>query len=481
MPDPVARKDRWVLAIDLGASGPKVGLVSLTGSIAWHEHRPVTTDVVASGGATQDAALWWDLVCDSARRGLATGVLPVGQVVAVSCTGQWASTVPVDGSGLPVSPCQLWSDTRGGPHTRGRGRARRRVRTGGRTAVDPPQRRGTLDVGRRPEQAHAPSRARRARDRSGRPLVPGAGRLLSMRFTGTASATAASMARGWLTDNRRAAPLDYDPVLVEASGVPAAKLPPLGPTAGIVGTVLSDVAADLGLPDGVGAVAGTPDLHSACVGSGAILPLQPHVAISTTSWVSCPFPRKKTDPVRQMATVPGVLPGLRLVTNNQESAGRALEWLPDSSRERQRGGFHNLSLRTTRNELVRAVLEGVALNSRLAGPRRRAVRRPVPRHHPGRQRRGDVVAVVLHLRQHARPASRAGRRPSPGQPARCGTDRRTVTGRSHSGRGAPARPCCQDPPPRPGRRRRLRAAGPRVPEFPKLYSAQRRGFNRLAG
>ena len=91
------------------------------------------------------------------------------------------------------------------------------------------------------------------------------------------------------------------------------------------------MAADLGLPAGVQVVAGTPDLHSACVGSGRrARAFQPHVAISTTSWISCPFPKKKTDPIRQMATVPGVLPGLRLVANNQESGGRALEWFRDA-------------------------------------------------------------------------------------------------------------------------------------------------------
>jgi xylulokinase len=145
------------------------------------------------------------------------------------------------------------------------------------------------------------------------------------------------------------------------------------------------------------------------------------VAISTTSWVSCPFPKKKTDAVRQMATVPGILPGLRLVANNQESGGRALEWFRDvvgtdpstelaptydeltalasgaragSGRvlftpwlagERSpvdnraaRAGFHNLSLRTTRADLARAVLEGVALNSRwLAEGVERFVGRPL--------------------------------------------------------------------------------------------------------
>jgi xylulokinase len=401
------REDAWVLAVDLGTGGPKVGLVSLTGTIAWSEHQAVTTQTGPDGRATQDAGVWWDLVRGAARRALHAGVVAPERVVAVSCTGQWASTVPVDAAGVPVGPCQLWSDTRGGPHSRRavggpvagyapRAALRWIHRSGGAPSTS-----GADPIGHMLHLEHdEPDVARAARWY----LEPVD--YLSMRFTGTAVATAASMAGAWLTDNRVADPLGYDPVLVAASGVPAGKLPPLRPTAAVVGTVLPAVAADLGLADGVVVVAGTPDLHSASVGSGAALALQPHVAVSTTGWVSCPFPRKRTDPVRQIATVPGILPGLRLVADNQESAGRALEWLrdcldgdaagdptpfdeltalaatagPGSGRliftpwlagERSpvddrsaRGGFHNLSLRTTRAELVRSVLEGVALNAR---------------------------------------------------------------------------------------------------------------------
>lgn len=403
------REDTWVLAIDLGTGGPKVGLVSLTGTIAWHEHRAVPTVHSPGGGATQDAELWWELICDSARRALASGVVDTAAVVAVSCTGQWASTVPVDAGGMPVGPCQLWSDTRGGPHSR-------EVIAGPVAGYDPVALvRWIRRSGGAPSTSGADPIGHILHLERDEPEVARASRwylepvdYLSMRFTGRAAATPASMAGAWLTDNRRPHVLAYDPVLIRASGVAVDKLPPLSATASILGTVLATVANDLGLPDGVRVVAGTPDLHSACVGSGAVMAFQPHVAISTTSWISCPMPKKKTDVFRQMTTVPGILPSLRLVANNQESGGRALEWFRDAlistgdptvaslcfddltalaatvgpgsgqvmftpwlAGERSpiddrsaRGGFHNLSLRTTRAELSRAVLEGVALNSR---------------------------------------------------------------------------------------------------------------------
>jgi xylulokinase len=231
-----------------------------------------------------------------------------------------------------------------------------------------------------------------------------------MRFTGIAAASHASMAAAWLTDNRRLDHLDYDPVLVRAAGIPVDKLPPLVATGSVIGEVRPEVAAEIGLQSGVQVVTGTPDLHSAAVGAGAAADYQTHLAISTTSWISCPVPAKKTDAIRQIATVPGLTPDHYLIANNHETGGACLQWLADNvlspadgstgsrassydqltalaatapagsgdvlftpwlAGERSpvddhaaRGGFHNLSLATTQAHMVRAVLEGVAYNSR---------------------------------------------------------------------------------------------------------------------
>ncbi len=134
------------------------------------------------------------------------------------------------------------------------------------------------------------------------------------------------------------------------------------------------------------------------------------MVISTSSWISCPVPYKKTDVIHQIASVPGAgVPGY-LVANNHEAAGACLQWLldrvvspDDALREGRtpsfdqlvdvgssaparaggvlftpwlagkrspvddrsaRGGFHNLSLRTSRADMVRAALEGEAYNAR---------------------------------------------------------------------------------------------------------------------
>ena len=401
-----------MLAIDLGTGGPKVGFVSLTGAIRWSEHLAVPTRLLPDGGAVQDAAEWWQLVTASARRGLASGAVDPAAVVAVSCTGQWASTVPVDSSGAPVGECVLWMDSRGAPH------ARRAF--GGPVAGYTPLAlwRFVRRSGGAPSLSGADPIGHMLHLERDQPAVAGAARwylepvdYLSMRFTGRALSSPASMTAAWLTDNRRPDQVAYDPVLVRAAGVPAAKLPPLVASGSVLGLVRPEVSEALGLPAGVRVVSGTPDLHSAAVGSGAMLEHEAHLAISTTSWISCPVPKKKTDAIRQIASVPGLRPGQYLVADNHETGGLCLEWLRDRliapddalgsegrvpsfddlcalaatvapgsggivftpwlAGERSpvddrnaRGGFHNLSLDTGRAHLVRAVLEGVAYNSR---------------------------------------------------------------------------------------------------------------------
>jgi xylulokinase len=226
---------------------------------------------------------------------------------------------------------------------------------------------------------------------------------LTMRFTGRAAASHASMSAAWLTDNRHLDRREYDQALVRRAGIDGSKLPPLVETGSLVGTVLPEVAGELGIDSAAQVVTGSPDLHSAAFGTGGVELGQPHLTISTTSWISLPFARKKTDPLRSIATVPGLDSSSYLVANNHEAAGLCLRWLrasfhtgepasferlvelaeqappgsggviftPWIAGERSpvddrnaRGGWHNASVETGNAELIRSVLEGVAYNSR---------------------------------------------------------------------------------------------------------------------
>jgi xylulokinase len=390
------------LGIDLGSGALKVGIVSLAGSVAAVEQTPLETERLPGGGAVQDACGWWDAVRASARSVLAK--VPSERVVAIACTGQWASTIPVNAAGEPVGPCLMWLDTRGAEHARDivggplLGYSPRALLTWVRHTGGVPSPYGGDPVSHMLHlQRDEPRTAAAARWY----LEPVD--YLSMRFTGRAVATLASMSAAWLTDNRRLDQFRYDSVLLGKAGLDPGKLPPLVATGSLVGPVRADVASDLGLGPDVQVVTGTPDIHTSALGTGAIEEGLAHTSISTTSWISLPVARKKTDPIHSIATIPGLDAHRYIVANNQEAAGLCLRWLRDalpSDRTRgfeeltelaaaaapgsggamftpwiagerspvddrnARGGWHNLSVQTTGAELVRAVLEGVAYNSR---------------------------------------------------------------------------------------------------------------------
>lgn len=417
----------WVLAVDLGTGGPKSAAVSLRGELLASAARAVDTRYGAGGAATQDPNSWWTGIRGNVHDILEAGVAP-GDLIGVGITGQWGSTVPVDDCGQPVGDCLLWADHRA--------RSLSSKVLGGRVQLFGYRPGNILRwiqlTGGAPSPSGADPLGHELYLRHQEPQVYARTRTLlepldylGMRFTGRRAATPASMILSWLTDNRPGGRHGYVTELVRRAGRDPARLPELIPTGSVLGEMLPGVASELGLPAGVPVVAGVPDLHTAVIGSGAAGPFQAHVTISTTAWIACEVPFKRTDVLRQLASVPGLRPGSYVVANNHETAGACLQWLRDAiicppdrlgtgrpttyddltslaadapagsdgviftpwlNGERTpvddrslRAAFLNVSMGTDRARLVRAVMEGVAYNARwLLDAVERFVRRPLP-------------------------------------------------------------------------------------------------------
>ena len=118
---PALDRDRsTAIVIDLGNTGVKIGIATLTGAILWHISRTLDTELVPGGGAIQDAELWWQIILEGLDEGLGAPGIDRAAIAAVGITGQWASTVPVDETGHPVGPCLLFFDSRGAPEAQRR-------------------------------------------------------------------------------------------------------------------------------------------------------------------------------------------------------------------------------------------------------------------------------------------------------------------------------------------------------------------------
>jgi xylulokinase len=384
-----------VLAIDLGTGGPKVALVDRDGVVLAREFEPNTVQLHPGGGAEQRPADWWSAITTASRRLLAGREVDVR---AVAVTGQWAGTVALDEAGQPLGDAVIWLDTRGAEHARRLAGGRIRV-----AGYEP--RKLALWLRR---TGGAPSLA--GRDSLGHILwlrvERPAARLflepidwLGFRLTGRIATTTVTATLHWVTDTRDPNRIRYDDELLALAGLTREQLPELLPANAVLGPLGESARAELGVASDVPVIAGTPDTMSAAVGSGAVNDHAAHLYVGTSAWLSCHVPYKRTDPLHSVASLPAALPGRYLVSTEQQTAGVAFERLRELLREDfpelerlaasarpgsggviftpwlngertpvddelVRGGLHNLTLATTRADVARAVLEGVALNAR---------------------------------------------------------------------------------------------------------------------
>jgi len=59
---------KYILAIDLGTSGPKVALITTYGEVVDFEFQEVALLLLPKGGAEQNPDEWWNVILATAKR-----------------------------------------------------------------------------------------------------------------------------------------------------------------------------------------------------------------------------------------------------------------------------------------------------------------------------------------------------------------------------------------------------------------------------
>jgi len=426
---PATRHNQLVLAVDLGTSGCKCALVGMDGVVQRWNFRPVPLHIVDQVGAEQAPEDWWGALRDAAREVLAALPELGGEVAAICCSCQGECTVPVDRAGNPLHRAILWIDMRGSEPLR------RRVGNSWFSVAgyDPLKLwRWISRTGGAPALSGKDSAGHIAFIREAKPAIYqqtykflSALDYINFRLTGRFVATVDSILTSWVTDNRQVNNIHYDEKLLAQTGIAMEKLPEIVHCTDVVGPLCPSAARELGLSQATVVVAGSVDVSAAAVGSGAVGDGETHIYVGTSCWIGAHVPFKKTNVVSQIASVPCAVNGRYLAIAMQSSAGASLSFLcdkilfhrdalggerPDDAYaildqiaasvepgargllftpwlfgERSpvddpylRAGVLNLSLEHSRAELIRAVLEGVALNTRwMAGPFGRFLGKPL--------------------------------------------------------------------------------------------------------
>ena len=390
-----------VLAIDLGTTGVKAAVVDGSGVVRASAGRILTTIHSPGGGAEQDPHDWWRSIGEAARGAVAQSGIPANDITLVAVTSQYTSTVAVTETGLPLANAIMWMDGRGRRH---------------HPALDPADMMQWIDVHGMPPSGNDDI-GHIAFIRSEWPEVYAAAAAfvepmdyVAARLTGHVTATQNTTFPMLSVDNRTWGATEYSSDLLQMSGLDIGKLPPLVPLGSPRGHVTTEAATHLGVSAQAIVAGATIDSVTSAIGTGAMDRTSCGLIIGTTSVMVTHLPSKRHDLAHGLTTAPSPLPDSYFLVAENGIGGKAfdvfvnnvvypndglgaapppdayervlgvaatapsgsndvlfLPWLVGSMapsfERRMRGGFVNLGLATTRADMARAVLEGVAMNA----------------------------------------------------------------------------------------------------------------------
>jgi xylulokinase len=198
----------------------------------------------------------------------------------------------------------------------------------------------------------------------------------------------------------------YSEPLIAGSGLPRGLFPEIVPSTQVIGEVLPPVARELGLPNGVKVVAGGVDNSCMALGARNIADGRVYTSLGSSAWIAVSSRQPVLEPQQRPYVFTHVIPGMFTSAVSIFSAGTSLRWVRDtlcpdllsqdgkdpyalmdeaaarspvgarrlvfnpslaggSSQEASphiRGAFVGLDLSHRKEDLIRASLEGIAMN-----------------------------------------------------------------------------------------------------------------------
>lgn len=382
------------IGIDVGTTNTKVVLIDDRGRTVGSASRPLTTST-RDEVSEQDAEEMWTAVATAVAEVLAAAPNAASDIGAIGVCSQYSSIIGVDAQARPVGPTLMWIDTRG---TDLCWSIMERHPEAFTTWIE---RHGIPPIGSGLSLAHLLHRQVDEPERHAattKYLEPMD--YIVARLTGRLVATQATMFASQLCDNRTVGTTSYDAELVAMSGVDASRLPELIEVDGVVGEVRAELADELGLPAGVVVHAAMNDSHAGAFATGAFADHRVGLMIGTTAVLLDTIDHAAVDLDHEVVSMPAPVPGRYLVWAENGVAGRSVEhavvallgrslddldavlaatsagangalflpWMAGSlspaANRSMRGGYLNIGLETTQDDLVRAAVEGTARNLR---------------------------------------------------------------------------------------------------------------------
>jgi len=383
-----------LLGLDVGTTATKARAFDLEGHVVAGATRAYDLLTPQPGWVEQNPEELWSAIVQTVRE-VTTRISPHDHIVALSQASQGGTTIPVDAAGAPVHNAISWMDRRA---------ATLSERTAKAFGTDYVQTTTGWPLSGALSLHHI------AWLREHRPGVFSIAKrflfindFITHGLTGEAVMNPSDGTMTQLLDIEQA---EWDPQLLDYAGIDRAQLSEVRPSGEVIGTVLPETARLLGLPDGVVVVNGAHDQYCAAIGTGVTIPGEILLSCGT-AWVvlavpdslaagrssgialSCHAIQGRWGGIRSLGGIGTSLEWLvnqvwcddasndradRYQALNTAAAGvpagsRGLAFVPLSGGHqagREGGGFLHLTLAHTRDEMSRAVMEGITYELRRA-------------------------------------------------------------------------------------------------------------------
>lgn len=408
---------KYILAHELGTSSNKAVLTTVFGEIVATAQQSYPLYHPMPVYAEEEPSDWWNAICTTTQKVVKEAGVVAEDIVGITFSTLMQTLIPVSADGTPLCRALTWLDARGAeviqkrlwtpPRVQGYNvfRLIKFLRITGGT----PGHTGKEQIGKilwlREHQPEVFSNAAKFID---------AKDYVIHKLTGKFVTSVDVAVVWWLLDTRKNRN-QWHPELCKLAGITPDKLSEVRGSSAIVGALMPHAAEEMGLPPGTPVINGAGDLATAAVGSGALDDGEFHINLGTSNWVAGHATERRIDIAHYTGCIGSAYPEkYYLAMAHQETAGICLEWLKnnvlyhedqlkaeagvssvyqllDRLAERVepgaggvmftpwmfgerspiddsyvRAGLYNLSLHHSREHLIRAVLEGIAFNTRWA-------------------------------------------------------------------------------------------------------------------
>ncbi|MEW5826090.1 MAG: xylulokinase [Candidatus Bipolaricaulota bacterium] len=382
----------YLLAHDLGTTGNKATLFDEAGTLVASAFESYPTFYDQPGWVEQDPESWWAAVCRASSAVLQKAGVGKTAVAGMSFSGHMMGCVPVDQNGRALRRAIIWADQRAGDQTR--------------QLLGKLSQRAVYEItGTRPNPNYTLEKLMWLRDREPDVYAKTRAVLQSKdyvvaRLTGE---TVTDPSDASATNAYDLQKKDWSDEILAAADIPRRLFPRTVPSTQVVGKVRQADGVDL---SGVPVVIGGGDGSCATVGAGVISAGEGYNYFGSSSWIAIATDRPVIDPEMRIFNLCHLVPDLYMPVGTMQSAGGSYDWIreilfpPGSGtsaddsyarlnawaaaspagshgvlflpyligersphwNENARGAFVGLARSHGVEDMVRAVLEGVAFN-----------------------------------------------------------------------------------------------------------------------